>query len=362
MKKLCLILSLVALACQTKNRKVKELQPLTSKEDSILMNQAKMFFKELPARADDPNNPITASKVKLGKILFYDSRLSMRGNNSCNSCHRLDSFGVDHSATSKGDNGKQGNRNSPTVFNAALHNMQFWDGRAKTVEEQAGMPILNPDEMAIPHKGFLVDRLKNEKLYRDLFAAAFSADQEPISYGNVQKAIGAFERTLLTPSRFDSFMKGDSRAIDSTEKAGLKIFISSGCPVCHLGVGMGGESLQKFGLFTDYRTLTESRVDDQGRMRVTGKKTDEHTFKVAGLRNVEKTYPYFHDGSVANLDRAVSIMAKAQLNKTYSPEELNAVIKFLKTLTGQISEEAKRPPAELPVPAIAGDQNQGPHL
>jgi cytochrome c peroxidase len=350
MKKLLMICMLFTIACQPKKATEEESQahpPLYTKEDTVLLDQAKLFFKALPAEAVNTENEATAVKVKLGKILFFDNRLSKSGNNSCNSCHNLASYGVDNESTSQGDNGKFGDRNSPSVFNAALHNMQFWDGRAKTVEEQAGMPILNPGEMAIPHEGFLVDRLKKEKMYRDMFKTVYPTDREPITYANVQKAIGAFERTLLTPSRFDQFMNGKLDAIDSVEKTGMKIFLNNGCANCHNGVGMGGETMVKFGLYTDYRTLTKSRVDDQGRMSVTGKKSDKDVFKVPGLRNVDKTYPYFHDGSIASLDSTIKIMAQIQLNKEFKDEEVKSIISFLKTLTGDIREEAKKEPEEL---------------
>jgi cytochrome c peroxidase len=351
MKKLLMIIMLLlTIACQPKKTSKEETiahLPLYTKEDTVLLDQARLFFKALPSEAVSAENEATAAKVKLGKILFFDKRLSKSGNSSCNSCHNLASYGVDNTATSQGDDGKFGERNSPSVFNAALHNMQFWDGRAKTVEEQAGMPILNPGEMAIPHKGFLVDRLKNEKQYNDLFKVAYPEQKNPINYTNVQKAIGAFERTLLTPSRFDQFMNGKLDAIDSTEKAGMKFFLNNGCANCHNGVGMGGETMVKFGLYTDYRTLTKSRVDDQGRMSVTGKKSDKDVFKVPGLRNVEKTYPYFHDGSIASLDSTIRIMAQVQLNKKFTNVEIKAIISFLKTLTGEIREEAKKEPEEL---------------
>lgn len=349
MKKLLMISLLILLGCGRKpmtDEPVSQLAVYT-KEDTSLRNDAMHFFKQLPPEATTPENELTAVKVKLGKILFYDTRLSKSGGNSCNTCHNLAGFGVDNEATSQGEDGDFGERNSPTVFNAALHNMQFWDGRAQTVEEQAGMPILNPHEMAIPHEGFLVDRLKQEKFYQDLFAAAFPADKQALSYANVQKAIGAFERTLLTPSSFDSFMEGNLGALNATEKAGLKIFLNSGCAHCHSGVGIGGTSFQKFGIYTDYRTLTNSRVDDQGRMKVTGKKSDEDVFKAPGLRNVEKTYPYFHDGSISSLDSTIIIMGKTQLNKTFSEEEVNALMSFLKSLTGDIQEDAKKVPLEL---------------
>jgi cytochrome c peroxidase len=315
-------------------------------EDSTL-NIARSFFKPLPAIADNADNAFARSKVKLGKVLYFDTRLSRTGNNSCNSCHNLETYGVDNTATSTGDAGKQGNRNSPTVFNAALHNMQFWDGRAKDVEEQAGMPILNPVEMAIPHKNFLIDRLSRLKLYQDMFKAAFPGEAKPLTYENLQKAIGAFERTLLTPSRFDKYMQGEKNAITKEEKAGLKVFIASGCISCHNGVGIGGGTMQRFGIVTDYRTLTRSKINDEGRKNVTKNKGDKDVFKVPGLRNIQGTFPYFHDGSIANLDSAVKIMGKAQLNKTLSNIEVKQIVAFLNALSGDINPDAKKVPSEL---------------
>lgn len=321
--------------------------PVYTSQDTAIWKQAETYFKVMPAVAENPQNPLSNEKVKLGKILFYDTRLSKTGHNSCNSCHNLSTYGVDNLATSIGDAGKAGDRNSPTVFNAALHNMQFWDGRAVNVEEQAGMPILNPDEMAIPHKGFLIDRLKKDTMYKRVFKSAFPEDAEPVNYTNIQKAIGAFERTLLTTSKFDSYMAGDLSALNTEEKEGLQTFISSGCIACHNGVGIGGTSLQKFGLITDYRTLVHSRLNDEGRMALTGNPGDKDVFKVPGLRNIEKTYPYFHDGSIAGLDSAVMIMSKVQLNKTMESQDARKIVAFLKTLTGDIRDDAKVFPAEL---------------
>lgn len=311
------------------------------------MQLAQRTFKVLPPTADSKANPLTPEKVKLGKLLFFDTRLSKSGNNSCNSCHNLETYGVDNLATSVGDAGKHGGRNSPTVFNAALQNMQFWDGRAADVEEQAGMPILNSVEMAIPHKGFLIDRLSTIKLYRDMFKAAFPDEKKPITYKNLQKAIGAFERTLLTPSRFDKYMAGDRNALTLQEKLGLKVFAESGCTSCHNGVDVGGGTLQKFGIVTDYRTLTGSKMNDEGKKQLTGKVQDKDIFKVPGLRNVAATYPYFHDGSITKLDTAVKIMAKAQLNRNLTDTQLNQIIAFLNALSGQINPSDKTYPVDL---------------
>ncbi|AEV99619.1 cytochrome-c peroxidase [Niastella koreensis] len=320
---------------------------LTKQSEDSLIQLAQKTFKILPVTAESKTNPLTPEKIKLGKILFFDVRLSKSGNNSCNSCHNLETYGVDNEATSVGDAGKHGGRNSPTVYNAALQNMQFWDGRAVDVEEQAGMPILNPVEMAIPHKGFLINRLSAIKLYQDLFKDAFPGEKKPITYENLQKAIGAFERTLLTPSRFDKYMAGDTNAITMEEKSGLRVFVQSGCTGCHNGVGVGGGTLQKFGLVTDYRTLTNSQMSDEGKKQVTHKEQDKDVFKVPELRNVEGTHPYFHDGSIARLDTAVKIMGKAQLNKDLSATEIKQVVAFLNALSGQINPAYKTFPEEL---------------
>ena len=343
---LCIIVTIFS-CNQSGNTKTSETAVSSTQADDSLLNTARNFFKPLPAVADNENNRVTVSKVKLGKLLYYDVRLSTTGNNSCNSCHNLANYGVDNKATSTGDAGKEGNRNSPTVFNAALHNMQFWDGRAKDVEEQAGIPILNSVEMAIPHKGFLIDRLSKIEPYPQMFKAAFPEQTRPLTYGNLQKAIATFERTLLTPSRFDKFMQGDRNAITQDEKEGPKVFIASGCISCHNGVGIGGGSLQKFGVVTDYRTLTKSSFNDEGRKTVSKENSDKDMFKVPGLRNVAGTFPYFHDRSIANLDSAVKIMGKAQLNTTLSVKEEKQIVAFLNSLKGDINPDAKTFPEEL---------------
>lgn len=347
MKRLILAVLVIALVFSCREGVRKQAPGITSQFDDSLIRLAQNTFKILPSAAESKGNPLTPEKIRLGKVLFFDTRLSRTGNNSCNSCHNLRTYGVDNLPTSVGDAGKHGGRNSPTVFNAALQNMQFWDGRAADVEEQAGMPILNSVEMAIPHKGFLIDRLGSIKLYQDLFKAAFPKEKKPLTYENLQKAIGAFERTLLTPSRFDKYMAGDTSAITLEEKSGLKVFAESGCTSCHNGVGAGGGIMQKFGLVTDYRTLTKSQANDEGRKQVTHKDQDKDVFKVPGLRNVAGTYPYFHDGSIASLDSAVKIMGKAQLNKDLSAAQVKQVAAFLNSLSGQINPADTTYPAEL---------------
>jgi cytochrome c peroxidase len=342
---LCVIV--IIFSCNQPGNKETNKTVATAQPEDSTLTIARNFFKPLPAVAENKENMITPEKVKLGKILFYDTRLSKTGNNSCNSCHNLATYGVDNHATSDGDAGIRGTRNSPTVFNAALHNMQFWDGRAKDVEEQSGMPVLNAVEMAIPNKEFLIKRLDTIRIYQDLFKAAFPGEAKPITYENLQRAIAGFERTLLTPSRFDKYMQGDQQALTAEEKKGLSTFIASGCISCHNGVGIGGAGMMKFGLVTDYRTLTKSTMDDKGRENVTKNKLDNHVFKISGLRNVQGTYPYFHDGSIARLDSAVKIMAKAQLDKNLSDKEIKEIIAFLNATSGEISADAKTFPPEL---------------
>src|SRR5690606_4157549 len=234
---------------------------MTNEEEEKLLAQAQTIFKPVPEIAENPKNPVTPEKVKLGKLLYFDTRLSLKGNNSCNSCHNLTTFGVDNLALSPGDEGEVGTRNSQTSFNAALHTMQFWDGRAKDVEEQAGMPILNPVEMNIPSKEFLIKRLKAIDLYKEHFALAFPEEKDPLTYTNIEKAIGAFERTLITPSKFDTYLIGDVNALTHEEKKGLQTFINEGCTTCHNGVALGGNSLQKFGAIEDFRQYTGTTIE-----------------------------------------------------------------------------------------------------
>lgn len=308
-------------------------------------DRAEARFAPLPAVADSSANPVTEAKVALGKRLYYDTRLSRQGNVSCNSCHALTTFGVDHLPLSPGDDGELGGRNSPTVLNAALHVAQFWDGRAADVEEQAGMPVLNPVEMAIPDEAFLVERLTETPGYVEVFAASFPKDDPPITYANIRLALAAFERTLLTPSRFDSYLDGDRNALSAEELAGLERFMALGCTACHNGVTVGARFFRKFGLNDPYWVHTGSTVRDEGRFQQTGNPDDRYVFKVASLRNVAETAPYFHDGSVDTLPEAVRIMARLQVGVELDEAEAGAIAAFLATLTGEVPPAALEPPA-----------------
>ncbi|MCB1986199.1 MAG: cytochrome-c peroxidase [Burkholderiales bacterium] len=291
----------------------------------------KQFFEPLPESIIDAKK--NAALIKLGKKLYMDPRLSINDKISCNSCHSLSNFGVDNESTSPGHEGKRGGRNSPTTMNAALHIAQFWDGRAGTVEEQALGPILNPVEMGMPSEEAVVKKLKAIGDYKTLFAEAFGDEKDPLVYKNVGVAIGAFERTLLTPSRFDDFLKGDKNALNESEKRGLKKFVNMGCVNCHNGAVIGGNSYRKIGLVVPFET------SDPGRYDVTGVESDKHVFKVPSLRNIAKTAPYFHDGSVETLDEAIRLMAKHQLGMDHVGHGMIRDIKaFLGSLTAKNAE------------------------
>lgn len=305
-------------------------------------------LKPIPLKADNPDNPTTDAKIKLGHVLYFDTRLSMEGNNSCNSCHNLDTYGVDRLPTSPGDKGMNGDRNSPTTLNAALHTSQFWDGRAADVEEQAGGPVLNPVEMAIPSEEFMMNRLKNIELYKKLFAEAYPDQANPFTYTNMRNAIGVFERQLLTPSPVDQYLRGDESALTLEEKKGMLLFVNIGCATCHNGPAFGGDQIQKFGVYKDYWEATGSEHIDKGLAQQTGdEELDLYKFKVPSLRNVAETYPYFHDGSVKDLEETVRIMADVQLNYQLRPDQVKHIVAFLNALTGEVPAQYKNKPAEL---------------
>ena len=286
------------------------------------------MFSPLPRAMESAENPLTAAKVALGRKLFFETRLSKNGRISCNSCHDLKSYGVDGQPTSPGYENKRGNRNSPTVFNAAGHLAQFWDGRAPTVEEQAKGPILNPVEMGLPSEQAALTALRAVPEYPAMFRAAFPNDGEPLTFQNLATAIGAFERTLVTPSRWDDYLQGDAQALTADERRGLHTFMMSGCAQCHNGTYVGGSAYKMLGEKKRYPDQT-----DVGRFGVTKRKEDRMLFKVPSLRNVERTGPYFHNGEVASLEDAVSRMGEFQLGKTLSADEVRSIVTWLKTLT-----------------------------
>jgi cytochrome c peroxidase len=301
--------------------------------DVEVSEQARAMIAPLPdgwAHADD-----TPALVALGKALYFDKRLSKNHDVSCNSCHDLARFGVDNEPTSPGHQGQRGDRNSPTVFNAAGQFAQFWDGRASDVEEQAIGPILNPIEMAMPDEAQVLKVLGSMPGYVEMFAKAFPKEKAPLTYKNVGVAIGAFERKLATPCAVDRYLKGDTTALTAAEKRGWNTFASVGCTACHNGALVGGGMYQKAGLVKPWPS-----TEDKGRAVVTHNEDEAFFFKVPTLRNIAKTGPYFHDGSVASLEEAVKVMANHQLGRTLTKEEVTDIVAFLGALTGE-------PPAAL---------------
>ncbi len=282
-----------------------------------------------PIQPIEPIKEINLAKVELGKKLFFDPRLSKSGFISCNSCHNLSMGGTDNLKTSIGHNWQQGPINSPTVLNSSMNVAQFWDGRAADLKEQAGGPIANPGEMAFTHT-LAVDVLESIPEYVAEFTQVFGPDC--INIDQVTEAIAEFEKTLVTPNdRFDQWLLGDVNAISAKEHAGYQLFKNSGCIACHMGPALGGTSFQKMGLIEPY----ETNNDAQGLAGVTGKDADRFKFKVPTLRNVELTYPYFHDGEAATLSDAVDVMGRLQLGRKFEEDEIDQIVAFLKTLTGE---------------------------
>lgn len=293
-----------------------------------LRAKANTIIGPLPDQMPGASND-TPAMVALGKRLYFDKRLSVNDTQSCNTCHRVDENrgGVDNEPTSPGAFGKRGDRNSPTTLNAGFHFVQFWDGRAKDLVEQAKGPVLNPVEMAMPEEAEVIKKLSAVPDYKVGFAQAFPGVKDPLSYDNVATAIAAFERTLITRDRFDDFQKGDGKALSAQELQGLDLFLTIGCTTCHAGPVMGGTTYQKVGLLHPYET------PDKGRAAVTKDEDEEFKFKVPSLRNIALTAPYFHDGKQGNLRDTVKLMAHIQLDKQLTEVETDALLAFLNALT-----------------------------
>ncbi|WP_052557340.1 cytochrome-c peroxidase [Enhygromyxa salina] len=302
-------------------------------DPAALRERASKVFGVLPPEFPKADNPATEAKVNLGRMLFYDGRLSASGDISCNACHALDRFGVDNLPTSQGHMAQLGERNSPTVYNAAGHLAQFWDGRSADVEEQAKGPVLNPIEMAMPDDATVVATLAAIPGYVEAFATAFPDAEEPVSFDNMANAIGAFERKLTTPAPIDAWLAGDDAALSAEALAGMQLFLDTDCQSCHNGFNFGGASYQKVGTEKPWPGLR-----DNGRFEVTSDERDRFVFKVPTLRNVAKTGPYLHDGSIATLTDIVAKMVEHQTKRAgpFSPEEMTQMLAFLDSMTGEI--------------------------
>ena len=272
---------------------------------------------------------VDKKKVSLGKALFFDTILSKDGSVSCASCHIIEEGGDDNSRVSTGIQGKKGEVNAPTVLNAVFNFTQFWDGRAKDLQEQVRGPIENPVEMG-HHIGDVVNILKESSYYNKQFQKIY---KEGVTIENIANAIAEFEKTLITPNApFDRYLRGDENALSKKQKEGYELFKAKGCIACHQGINIGGNMFNKFGI---YDTPTSAK-QWMGRYNVTHRERDKHYFKVPSLRNIVHTAPYFHDGNISDLRSAVKLMAQIQLGRYLTEEEIDSIIAFLHSLSGEI--------------------------
>lgn len=309
-------------------------EPRTAAGPATFTKNDLAMFAPLPAARDANGQPLSEAQVALGRALYYETVMSKSHDVSCNSCHALNGWGADGRKVSLGHDGTAGSRNSPTVYNTAGHIAQFWDGRAADLEAQAQGPILNPVEMGMPDTTAVLTHLRGSPSYVASFRAAFPGEAQPVTYDNVGNAIGAFERGLLTPARWDTFLEGDSTALAPEEKEGLGTFIATGCQSCHSGAYMGGDRFMKAG-----QQIAWFSQADSGRYQVTKDDKDLFVFKVPSLRNIDKTGPYFHDGSIASLNEAVRLMAHHQLGKELAANEVQSIVTWMGALTGPLNTE-----------------------
>ena len=323
-------LAMIFSACGEKPGKEGDMPDLSPEVESQLSVKAASLFGKLPDAMPGSEND-TPELIALGKKLYNEKALSVNGTQNCNTCHDLTNgkAGVDNKKLSNGAiEGTIGTRNSPTVLNAGFHFVQFWDGRAKDLQEQAGGPILNPVEMGMPNEAAVVKAIKGIPEYSDMFAKAFPNEKDAITYKNITGSIAAFERTLISKSRFDFYLAGNKTILTNKEKNGLKLFTEVGCITCHSGPLFGANLYQKMGLVKPYENTT-----DLGRYAITKVEADKFMFKVASLRNAALTYPYFHDGAVEKLEDAVKKMGEMNLGKELKPEEIDQITAFIGALS-----------------------------
>ncbi|HEV8583646.1 MAG TPA: cytochrome c peroxidase [Methylomirabilota bacterium] len=320
-----------------------------------LRARAQALFAPLPPDMGTLENPVAPERVRLGRLLFFDPRIAVDGAVSCARCHQAALYGADALPRSIGAEHRTHPRHAQTVFNAAAQFVQHWRGDRTSVEDQAIKSLTGPPAFGNPTAAAAMARLKAIPGYPPLFARAFPGAGDPVTPENFATAVGAYVRTLVTPAPFDAFLRGDERALSAAARAGLATFIRVGCAACHNGVAVGGSMYQKFGITEDYWRATGSAVPDKGRFDMTQDPADLYVFKVAGLRNVAMTPPYFHDGSVATLPEAVRVMARVQLGRTLTDGEVTEILAFLESLTGPVPADFATapilPPAGVPSPA-----------
>ncbi len=331
-----------------------------ARPDAGLVRQAGDLFGTLPEVMVSPDNPVTPAKVALGKTLFYESRISIDGTVSCARCHPLSLYAVDGLTKSVGNRCRTSDRNAPTVFNAAAQISAHWVGNRMSVEDQARQALVGGPSFGMASYEAAEARLRAIPGYEALFQKAFPGQPEPVTAANFALAVGAFERTLVTPAPFDAFLGGNGPALDDLQKAGLKDFIETGCANCHNGAYFGGRSYQKFGVIEPYWKRTLSPDIDRGRYLVTKSEADDYVFKVPGLRNVQMTSPYFHDGSVGRLSDAVWIMGQVQLGADLAEARVKGIVAFLHALTGKVAAGALEVPILPAAEAATVDPRPGP--
>lgn len=308
---------------------------LSAWAQTSLVERARSRFEVVPASPPPiAGNALTPEKIELGKMLFFDPRLSRSWLISCNTCHNVATGGVDLLETSIGHGWAKGPRNSPTVLNAVFNVAQFWDGRAKDLQEQAKGPVQAAVEMSSTPERAVVT-LKSMPGYVEAFQAAFPGQSDAVTFDNMALAIEAFESTLLTPwSDFDRYLSGEADALNARELQGLDLFMSKGCVSCHSGVNVGGTGYFSFGV-VEKPGAEILPANDKGRFEVTKTASDEYKFKSPSLRNIDLTAPYFHSGKVWDLKQAVAVMGVSQLGSELNDDEVDAITAFLRTLTGQ---------------------------
>lgn len=332
------------------------LGPVAAGAEQDLLKAARGSFQPVPAKPPAlKDNPSTPAKLELGRMLFFDPRLSSSQLISCQTCHNVGLAGADLQETSTGHGWQKGPRNAPTVLNAVFNKAQFWDGRAEDLAAQAKGPVQASVEMNnTPAR--LLETLKSIPGYAGPFEKAFPGEAEPITFDNVARAIEVFEATLITPdARFDRFLRGDRKALSAGEQEGLALFIDKGCVACHEGVNVGGSDYHPFGV-VEAPEESVRPAGDVGRFQVTNTEADRYVFRSPSLRNVAVTQPYFHSGAVWKLEDAVRIMGSAQLGIALAPQEAAKVTAFLQTLTG------KQPRVEHPVLPPSSDATPRPEL
>jgi cytochrome c peroxidase len=312
-------------------------KPAADAEAQTLASARSLFGVREPATKEDP------AKVALGRRLFFETRLSADGKVGCVSCHLPTLWATDGKPLAIGTGGKENPRNSPTIFDVYPQVAQHWRGDRESLEDQAMKALLGPASFGLPSQDAAMEKLKGFG-YEPAFKAAFAGEAAPLNVKNFAAALSAYERTLRTRAPFDAWIEGDAKALSPAAKAGLAKFIEVGCTACHNGPLLGGKLFQKFGLIEEYAKYTGSKKIDLGRFDVSKNEDDKHFFKVPRLRNVAKTAPYFHDGSVAKLEEAVVIMAKVNLGRELAPAEAQEIVTFLEALTGPVPEGFSPPP------------------